>query len=581
MNSLEVIQLEAYQTPEVIEDAKKDYVAFGTDNLFYDELIDVYLNSPTSHSTITGIVNQIVGKGIHAHNASMKPDEFAQFRSLFKSKDLKKIALDYKLLGEAAIQVSYLQKKVVKVSHFNRETLRAEKCDDKGAINAYYYHPKWKEYKDGDKLTRIPVFGSGAKNEIYIIRRHIPSMHYYSVPDYIGSLNYGKLECSISEFLVNEVENSFSGSKLVSFANGTPTVEAMRRIKQEITDKLTGVHGEKVIVSFSDSVENRTTIEDINPPNSAEVYQYISEECSRKLMIGHRITSPLLVGIRDTGNSLGNNAEEIENAHNLFENLVIKPYQNDIIDAIDDILAVNGISLDLYMQTLTPIEFTDTDNAVTKEQVEEETGQQLSSQRQDFDDQYMFEQISELGDNEKTLFDLGYELVDERAVDHSKEEQLDQELKLASVPKGRADVKSELDGETESGKKYLVRYQYNPLAVSDNSREFCKLMVKAARVYRKEDLDREFRGNSDFNAKGESSYNLFLYCGGKYCNHSWRRKTYLLSDGKIDPNNPNAKKSLIYKTEIENEGISAPTAEQEPAEVSVPPNKRPGRGAKN
>ena len=128
---------------------------------------------------------------------------------------------------------------------------------------------------------------------------------------------------------------------------------------------------EKVIVSFSDSVENKTTIEDINPPNSAEVYQYISEECSRKLMIGHRITSPLLVGIRDTGNSLGNNAEEIENAHNLFENLVIKPYQNDIIDAINDILAVNSISLDLYVQTLTPIEFTDTDNAITKEQVEE------------------------------------------------------------------------------------------------------------------------------------------------------------------------------------------------------------------
>ena len=120
MNSLEVIQLEAYQTPEVIEDAKKDFVAFGTSNLFYDELIDVYLNSPTSHSTITGIVNQIVGKGMHAHNASRKPDEFAQFRSLFKAKDLKKIALDYKLLGEAAIQVSYLQKKVVKVSHFNR-----------------------------------------------------------------------------------------------------------------------------------------------------------------------------------------------------------------------------------------------------------------------------------------------------------------------------------------------------------------------------------------------------------------------------------------------------------------------------
>lgn len=525
MNSLEVIQLEAYQTPEVIEDAKKDYVAFGSNNLFYDELIDVYLNSPTSHSSITGIVNQIVGKGIHAHNASKKPDEFAQFRSLFKSKDLKKIALDYKLLGEAAIQVSYLQKKVVKVSHFNRETLRAEKCDDKGAINAYYYHPKWKDYKDGDKLTRIPVFGSGSKNEIYIIRRHIPSMHYYSVPDYIGSLNYGKLECSISEFLVNEVENSFSGSKLVSFANGTPTVEGMRRIKQEITDKLTGVHGEKVIVSFSDSVENKTTIEDINPPNSAEVYQYISEECSRKLMIGHRITSPLLVGIRDTGNSLGNNAEEIQNAHNLFENLVIKPYQNDIIEAIDDILSVNGIALDLYMQTLTPIEFTNTDNAVTKEQVEEETGQELSTQKPDLSVEHeniIIEKLSEFGED----ISDEWELIEEAAVTDPQHEYSLSKIDMFANT-ADADTKSK-----EDKGLYKLRYVYagNP----NPQRKFCVEMMsrnagtKHGLLYRLEDIDAlsALDPNKGLGKGGSDNYNIFLYAGGVNCRHFFKRMIF-------------------------------------------------------
>ena len=580
MNNIEVVKLESYQTPQVIEDTRKEFVAFGDSNSFYDELIDVYLNSPTTHSTITGIVNQIVGKQISAHNASKKPDDFANFKSLIKQKDLKKIALDYKLLGEASIQVSYLQGKVVKVSHFNRETLRAEKCDDKGQINAYYYHPKWNDYLDGDKITRIPVFGSGAKNEIYIIRRHIPGMHYYSVPDHIASLNYGKLECNISEYLVNEVQNSFSGSKLISMANGTPSVEKMRQIKQEITDKLTGVNGEKIIVSFSDSIENRTTVEDISPPNSADVYQYIAEECSRKIMIGHRITSPLLVGIRDTGNSLGNNAEEIQNAHNLFENLVIKPYQNDIIEAINDILAVNGIALDLYIQTLTPIEFTDTTNAVTKEQIEEETGQELSSQKEESGDLEMYRQIEDLGDNEKTLFNLGYILIDEREVDHDQEEHLDEQVKLATVPKGRADVTSELDGETQEGQKYLIRYQYSPLVFTPKSREFCKLMVKAKRVYRKEDLNRDFKGNKDFNASGESSYNLFMHKGGKYCKHSFIRKTYLLTDGKIDPNNPNAAKALIYKTEIAKKGIPTLTEDQEPAIVSQKPNDTPSRGAK-
>ena len=573
MNSLEVIQLEAYQTPEVIEDAKKDFVAFGSDNLFYDQLIDVYLNSPTSHSTITGIVNQIVGKGMHAHNASRKPDEFAQFKSLFKAKDLKKIALDYKLLGEAAIQVSYLQKKVVKVSHFNRETLRAEKCDDKGAINAYYYHPKWKDYKDGDKLTRIPVFGSDAKNEIYIIRRHIPSMHYYSVPDYIGSLNYGKLECSISEFLVNEVENSFSGSKLVSFANGTPTVEGMRRIKQEITDKLTGVHGEKVIVSFSDSVENKTTIEDINPPNSAEVYQYISEECSRKLMIGHRITSPLLVGIRDTGNSLGNNAEEIQNAHNLFENLVIKPYQNDIIDAVDDILAVNGISLDLYVQTLTPIEFTNTDNAITKEQVEEETGQQLSSQRPDLSVEHeslIIEKLSQYGED----ISNEWELIEETAVTDPQHEYSLSKIDMFA---------NTADGDTKSKEDkglYKLRYVYagNP----NPQRKFCVEMMsrnagtKHGLLYRLEDIDAlsALDPNPGLGKGGSDNYSIFLYSGGVNCKHFFKRMIFFR---KRDTQGKFLEPSSTDDLENDKRVANVPGLKRKGIE-GTPPGDRPNKG---
>ena len=578
MNSdFHILNLEAYKTPEDYEDPHSDFVAFGDDNNFYQELIDAYLNSPTTNSIITGVVGQIYGKGFDALDSSRRPDEFAAFKSLFKAKDLKRICLDYKLLGEAAFQVTYNGSKVDKVTHFNRETLRAEKCDHKGVINAYYYFPKWDEYQEGDKLTRIPVFGSGAKNEIYIIRRHIPSMHYYSPPPEVSSINYSNLEALISEFLVNEVSNNFSSGKLISMTNGVPTLEKQQMIKSEIMNKLTGVNGEKIIVSFSDSPENKTTIEDISVSDAADVYQYIAEECTRKLLLAHRITSPLLVGIRDNNNGLGSNSEEIENAHNLFENVVIRPYQNDIIDAIDDILAVNSIALKIYVQTLTPIEFTD-ETLVTQEQKEEETGQKLSSDV----DVHTEELVNDLGDNEKTLFELGYELVDERPVDYDQEEKLDKQIQMASVPKGRATAKSGLDGETKEGFRYLVRYQYAPLSVKDNSREFCKKMVRAKRVYRKEDLDREFQGNKEFNPKGGNSYNLFKYKGGVNCSHFFQRKTYLLKDDrKIDPNNPNAAKDLIYKTEIAKKGIKAPSKRQEPAIVSEKMIDRPDKGRKN
>ena len=578
MNSdFHILKLEAYKTPEIFEDPHRDFVSFGEGNDFYSQIIDAYLNSPTTNSIVTGVVGQIFGKGFSALDANRRPDEFAAFKSLFKAKDLKRVCLDYKLLGEAALQVTYSGSKVVKVSHFNRETLRAEKCDHKGVINAYYYFPKWSEYQDGDKLTRIPVFGSGAKNEIYIIRRYIPSMHYYSPPPEVSSINYSNLEALISEYLVNEVSNNFSSGKLISMTNGVPTIEKQQMIKSEIMDKLTGVNGEKIIVSFSDSPENKTTIEDISAADSADIYQYIAEECTKKLLLAHRITSPLLVGIRDAGNGLGSNSEEIKNAHNLFENVVIKPYQDDIIDAIDEILAVNGIALKIYVQTLTPIEFTD-EVLVTQEQKEEETGQKLSSDV----DVHTEELVNDLGDNEKTLFDLGYELVDERQVDYDHEENLDKQIQMASVPKGRATASSSLDGETKEGFKYLVRYQYAPLSVKDDSREFCKKMVRAKRVYRKEDLNREFQGNKEFNPKGGSSYNLFKYKGGVNCHHFWQRKTYLLKDDrKIDPNNPNAAKDLIYKTEIAKKGIKEPNKKQEPKIVTEKMIDRTDKGRKN
>ena len=159
--------------------------------------------------------------------------------------------------------------------------------------------------------------------------------------------------------------------------NGLPTVQKQQMIASEIKNKLTGANGEKVIVSFSDSVESKTMIEDITVSDAADIYSYIAEECSRKLLLANSVTSPLLVGIRDGNSGLGSNSEEIQNAQNLFENITIKPFQELILDAVNNILGHNGIALDLYFKTLTPIEFTDTTDLVTKDQIEEETGEEI------------------------------------------------------------------------------------------------------------------------------------------------------------------------------------------------------------
>ena len=281
----------------------------------------------------------------------------------------------------------------------------------------------------------------------------------------------------------------------------------------------------------------------------------------------------MLFGIKDqTG--LGNNADELKTASILTDNTTIRPFQDMIIDAFDQILAYNNISLNLYFKTLQPLEFTDLKNVTDKETREEETGVKMSSDLE-FDDLKMVESLENLGQDEQELLDLGYELVDERPVDYEQEEVLDKMLSLATVPKSRPRGDSDLDGETKQGEKFLVRYQYAPLAVKNNSREFCRKMVQARKIYRKEDLNKNSTANGELAAKGEKSYNIWLHKGGANCHHYFLRKTFMFKGQEFKP---------VYKQEREAKGIKAPNKgfgkKGEPKQVAQRPIDRPDNGYK-
>ena len=125
-------------------------------------------------------------------------------------------------------------------------------------------------------------------------------MKYYSYVDYQGSLPYALLEEEIGDYLINEVQNGFSGTKVVNFNNGVPTDEQQNIISNKVLDKLTGSRGQKVIVAFNNNAESKTTVDDIPLNDAPEHYTYLSEECLKKIMLGHNVTSPLLFGVAST-----------------------------------------------------------------------------------------------------------------------------------------------------------------------------------------------------------------------------------------------------------------------------------------
>jgi hypothetical protein len=556
--SIKIVNLSTYTTPEIKEYKNKDWVSYGADNDYYQFLIDRYNGSPTNNACINGISQLIFGKGLDATDSSQKPNEYAQMKSLLKDSCVRKLAYDLKLMGQCAMQVIYNSNhtKIVEVAHFPIETLRVGKANEEGDIDSYYYMADWSEAKPNDEPERFSAFGTSSDEiEIYCVKPYRAGYYYYSPVDYQGGIQYAELEEEIANYHLNNIMNGLSPSMMISFNNGTPDEETQEMIENKIRDKFSGSSNSgKFILAFNDSKENEASIEPVQLSDAHQQYQFLSEESMQKVMVSHRIISPMLLGIKDkTG--LGNNADELATASILMDNTVIKPFQDLLIGAFEDILSFNDIVLNLYFKTLQPLEFTDLDNAMTKEQVEEETGQKLNTHLKapcwdgyeqigtkikdgkevpncvpleeiDRMKEDLYEALENIEDEDLS----DYELIDERPA-NEYDDLIHKTLKFASVVSSSPNKVSEQDTSI-----LKIRYKYTAgRSTAGESRDFCKKMLSANKVYRKEDLDSSdsnYNGNANnvnegFGLDGADNYNVWLYKGGVNCSHYWMRQTYL------------------------------------------------------
>jgi hypothetical protein len=540
--SIKIVELASYTAPKISENKRDEWVSYGDDNNYYQYLIDLYNASPTNNAAINGISQMIFGRGLDATDSNTKLEEYAMMKSLFTNDCVRKLSYDLKLMGQCAMQVVYdkAHKKIIEVAHFPIETLRVGKANEEGEIDAYYYFNDWNKIKPSDKPKRFSAFGfSKDEIEILCVKPYRAGFYYYSPVDYQGGLQYAELEEEISNYHINNIKNGLAPSMLINFNNGVPDEEQREIIENKIKQKFSGTsNAGKFILSFNDNAETQASLETVQLSDAHNQYQFLSDESMRKIMVAHRIISPMLLGIKDN-TGLGNNADELKTASILFDNTVIRPFQELLLTAFNKVLSFNNASLNLYFKTLQPLEFVDLENALTKEQVEEETGQKLSSDLKDLTDAE-FEALE--NDLEGEVIDDEWELVDKREYSEENESIEDWANRLIKEKKTGlqklADfIKSKPSDPSFLDKSYYkVRFEYaqvnSPNYKGGASRTFCRNMMSRTDrgvVYRKEDIDQaSFQGvNNSFGHKGQN-YSLFKYKGGVNCRHYWNENLYRL-----------------------------------------------------
>ena len=538
--NVRLVSLSNYERPTVIETVEKDYVLYGEDNAYYDTIIQRYLGSPTNARCINGISDMIYGRGLEATDRNINRDAYIEMKKLVDEGELRKVVGDRKLLGSAAIKVIYNKNKskVIAIKHHPMETLRAEKTN-KGVIAAYYYHPDWKNLKTGDKPKRIPTFGNGnpkQTTEVLIVRPYVSGFYYYSPCDYQSSLQYSQLEEEVSNYHLSNIENGLQPSLLINFNNGVPSEETQSLLESKISDKFSGSsNAGRFILSFNEDKDTAADVEAIHLPDAHAQYQFLADESREKIMLGHGIVSPILLGIKDN-TGFGNNAEELRTASILMDNIVIAPFQHNIINAIDKILAYNKIFLSLYFVTLQPIEFVELDNISTSVVKEQETGEKLSSDTKltSGEEDALIDALNESGEVIDDSWELIYTCDAETGV------------KLADANPNKASI--------EDKGIYKVRYQYAPVRNSSESRGFCKRIESLSAndiVFRKEDINNmSFRGVNKELGHNKQNYSLLKYKGGVNCHHFWNMLVFkkkgtgsvdieeAVKEGLIIPNNP-------------------------------------------
>jgi capsid portal protein len=373
--------------PIIQEDIKTRYNfiplgIYGQDD-FFDTLTAAYRVSTTAAACIEGIADLIYGKGVYTKNVSFEPT----LNKLVSQECLKKAMFDLKLFGNAALQIYWNAEhtKIIKIYHVPVQTLRPEKITISSKIKGYYYCPDWHDQRAIKSKTRIPAFGtSDEKMEILYIKHYSPGLYYYALPDWISSLQFSLSEGEISNLHHNNILNGFLPSVMVNFNNGVPAPEERQTIEDMIQAKFTGTdNAGRFMVSFNDDPSTKPTLDVIQIDNLHEKFSYVAEYCQDRILVSHRVTSPLLFGIRDKSNGFSSQSEEMITAYSILQTMTINPFQNLFLNFLTDALEKGGYEdTQLYVNQLTPLAILSEqaeEQDKTVEEVEEETNKAMEN----------------------------------------------------------------------------------------------------------------------------------------------------------------------------------------------------------
>jgi len=371
-HAVEAFALAANDAPAFQESARSEWVSYGHDNAYPAKLVELSQKSALHNAIISSKVDSVAGAG-----ATYEGEPNAQTDALISSPNpdetlddiLYKLAYDEVLFGGFAIEVILAKdkKRIAEMRHIDFTCLRSGKEGEDGKVAEYWYSKCWAKARQAEfKPVMVPAYARGSKEprQVMYVKEYRPTLRYYPLPSYIGALAYVEIDAEIANFHLAHIRNGMSPSLMINFNNGIPEVEKRKAIKKQISDTFTGSENAgKFILNFSDDKDHAPDVTTISPSQLDKQFIQLQETVMQNILSGHKITNPLLVGIKTPGQLGGTN--ELQASFAIYYSQVIEPLQKLLIGAINAIGAVNGCS-ELEIDSVAPVEFTFSENIMSQ-----------------------------------------------------------------------------------------------------------------------------------------------------------------------------------------------------------------------
>jgi hypothetical protein len=345
----QVITFSNDKVPVFTEVRNKDYIKYGEDNNYPNFLVTLFNRSAKHNAILTAKQLYIAGQGLAFNAEGLPTDKIVSTQAFIDNANpyeslhsvSSKMALDIELFGGCYLHIikSKDKKGIAEVYHLDYCNLRTNKDNSKIYYSEYWLNDDGSDNTSikKDQITEYPAYGSKdyekGKEGVLYYKQYRPNIETYTLPEYIGAVPAIITDAEIANYHRASIQNGFMGGTMVTFMNGVPSDEEMKTIEKQMKKKFTGTdRANSLVIDFVDDPARAPQIQQLTGNDFDKRYDALNKTIQEEIFVGHKVTSPMLFGVRTEGQLGGRN--EMATAFQLFQNTYITPKQ----DAIEQIL---------------------------------------------------------------------------------------------------------------------------------------------------------------------------------------------------------------------------------------------------